>query len=166
MDLKTIKKAGFKSKEELQLYRDVCATDFPLYTDVDETNFSKNDFEKYIKEHDLSPLLDKVKDLPELERLVEIHMYYYDMDIEWPEKFADKIIKSIQAKRVANAKKYIAEIRRIRQEELRQQAAIMYVTNQAYYRLGKDNLAFFCMIDKRMKPSLAVRTMQKVSRRR
>lgn len=90
MTLEEIRKNGFKDREELQLYQDVCATNLPIigqgyveklyfvYTNRDEINQyqSKERYEKYIFKYGLKDLFEKVKNMSEFDRLITIFNYY------------------------------------------------------------------------------------------
>ena len=95
MTLEEIRKNGFKDREELQLYQDVCATNLPIigqgyveklyfmYTNRDEINQyqSKERYEKYIFKYGLENLFEKVKNMSEFDRLITIFNYYKHAEI-------------------------------------------------------------------------------------
>ena len=84
-----VKKLGFKDKEEMLLYQDVCCekssiseprTLEELLTELKSDEVSventKKYYEKYIKENDLQDLLNKVRNMPLYDRMLEIFVYY------------------------------------------------------------------------------------------
>lgn len=83
-----LKKIGFINEEERQLYKDVCCDDpsiggpqsleellYTLENDSEKQEPTKEDFELYIRENNLTDLLNKVKGLPLYNRLLEIYVF-------------------------------------------------------------------------------------------
>ena len=84
---------GFKDEAEMQLYKDVCCTNGAvtspktleelcenLRSDVEHED-NKKAYEGYMRVKGLFDLLSKVKDMPLLDRLIEVHFYYINIEI-------------------------------------------------------------------------------------
>lgn len=81
---------GYKDANEMLLYMDVCCKydgigpksleDLLLDLENDiGPNKSKESYEEYIKSNNLLDLFNSVKNLSELERLMQIYTYYYNL---------------------------------------------------------------------------------------
>ena len=78
---------GYKDKEEMFLYYDVCGldsvpaktiADLLLSTEQETLGRTKEEFIEYREENNLVDLFNKVKNLPLLERLIELYNYSYN----------------------------------------------------------------------------------------
>ena len=84
-----IKSLGFQDEQEMLLYQDVCCDDLPisepdsleeLYNSLNSDDlhggYRKEEYEKYIMNHGLVDLFNKVRNMTLFNRMVEIYVYY------------------------------------------------------------------------------------------
>ena len=78
---------GYENKEEMFLFYDVCGLETVPAKSLDELLLSteqetlgrtKDEFIEYMEENNLVDLFNKVKDLPLLQRLIELYNYSYN----------------------------------------------------------------------------------------
>lgn len=84
-----IKSLGFQDEQEMLLYQDVCCGDLPisepdsleeLYDSLNSDDlfdgYKKEEYEKYIINHGLVDLFNRVRNMTLFNRMVEIYVYY------------------------------------------------------------------------------------------
>ncbi len=152
-------KNDFINEEERQLYKDVCCDDLSigdlqsleelLYTlenNDGKQEPTKEDFELYIKENNLTDLLNKVKGLPLYNRLLEIYVFNAN-GLSMTTLLEEKILKDIEeAKELFDGEKEqelnekLSSVRHFKHNYFN---AMHYISNQTLRLTPEERLNFW-----------------------
>ncbi len=162
MNKEEINKLGFLDEEEMLLYQDVCCDDlsilqpksFQEFIDsIDDDNvnqnFSKEDYEKYIKSNGLLDLFNKVKGMSIFNRLIEIYVYYANnflicKDLE--KLINKKLEESKELFDGEKEQKYNNKIWKIRHMRTRNFRRMLYIKKQVRNRFPAEETNFSLIV--------------------
>lgn len=153
------KKTGFINEEERQLYKDVCCDDpiiggpqsleellYTLKNDIEEQEPTKEDFELYIKENNLTDLLNKVRGLPLYNRLLEIYVFNAN-GLSIATSLEEKVLSDInEAKELFDGEKEqelnkrLSSVRHFKHNYFN---AMRYISNQTLRLSPEERLNFY-----------------------
>lgn len=150
------KQLGFIDVHEMQLYHDVCCNEnvspetleellLQLQSECDVIS-SKKDFEEYIEENNLLELLERVKELSDLDRMIQIYLYNAN-GLSISKFLEENLQKKIQdAKELFDGEKemeYSSQLQHLRSSHQKYFDGMHYIQNQAFTRLPQRELAIF-----------------------
>ena len=154
-----IKSLGFDNEDELLLYQDVCGTNLPisepnsleeLLNNLSDDDlfigYRKEEYEKYINNHGLLDLFNKVKNMTLFNRMVEIYVYYANGLSMC--KNIEKVfqIKQREAKELYDGEKeqeYSEQLSKILRTKIEYHEKMNYIEKQVVLRLSSDKIRFY-----------------------
>ena len=144
---------GFIDFEEMLLYQDICGDGLYLAELFEEENleeigkeFTKKDYEKYIKSHGLVELFNKVKGLPLLDRMIEIYIYYangFSLSKEAEKIFSFHLQEAKELYDGEKEKEYLKQIDRARNMKGELFRKMHYIESEVMLRLPSEEVKFY-----------------------
>lgn len=153
------KKSSFINEEERQLYKDVCCDDpiiggpqsleellYTIENDIEKQAPTKEDYELYIKENNLTDLLNKIKGLSLYNRLLEIYIFYANglsIATTFEKKFLSDLNEAKELFDGEKEQKINQKLSSIRHFKRNYSKALNYVHNQILRLSPEEQLNFY-----------------------